>query len=69
MSTYTQLREALVEKYGRPTAATTTSESIRTQSSEWVLKHTVIRLTWYDGGRDIGIVSVRYSERRPSDSL
>jgi hypothetical protein len=39
------------------------------RATHWNLKHAVIRLTWYDAGRDLGIVSVRYFERQSPDSL
>lgn len=68
-STFAQLREALVEKYGRPTSSDTVTDRTTTHAVQWVLKSTVIRLAWYDGGPNIGIVSVRYTERKPSDSL
>lgn len=73
-STFALLRDALVEKYGRPTSEENTTDHtasgsrITTHTVQWNRRYTVIRLNWYDAG-DIGIVSARYSERKNLDSL
>lgn len=68
-SAFAQLQEALVEKYGRPTSAEKVTDRITTHTVQWNLRSTVIRLAWFDGGRDLGSVSIRYTERKPADSL
>lgn len=73
-SAYESLRQALIEKYGKPASEDTTSErnafgSLNvTKKVQWRLKSSTIVLTWSDYG-DIGYVAVRYSERKADSSL
>jgi hypothetical protein len=73
-SAYETLRQALVEKYGKPTSEDSTNDRnsfgsrSATKTVQWRLKSSMIVLTWSDYG-DIGYVSVRYSERKADTSL
>jgi hypothetical protein len=73
-SAYESLRQALIEKYGKPTSDDSTSdrnsfESLSvTKTVQWRLRSSTIVLTWSDYG-GIGYVSVRYSERKADTTL
>jgi hypothetical protein len=73
-SAYESLRQALIEKYGKPASEDSTSDRNAfgnvnvTKKVQWRLKSSTIVLTWSDYG-DIGYVAVRYSERKADSSL
>jgi hypothetical protein len=73
-SAYELLRQALIDKYSKPTSEDSTTDRNSfgsrkvTKKVQWRLKSSTIVLTWSDYG-DIGYVSVRYSERKADTSL
>ncbi len=74
-SAFSQLRAALVEKYGTPasegtaTHRTASGSVLRNRVVQWRMKHTTVTLTWYGEGDPVGMVAARYSERKSDSSL
>jgi hypothetical protein len=68
------LKEGLTEKYGKPTGEDQASrldahgDACITKTILWRLKSSTIRLQAY-GYDNIGYVEVRYSERKPDNTL
>lgn len=73
-SAFDALKQALVEKYGKPTSSDSTTEgtalgsAITTRTVIWRLRSSMVTLEWIEGG-DVGSVGVRYAERKPDPTI
>jgi hypothetical protein len=68
------LKDGLVEKYGRATSSDSVTDhnsygsAIVTRTITWRVKSSMITLEWIES-RSVGMVTVRYAERKPDPTL
>jgi hypothetical protein len=71
---FESLKSSLTEKYGRPTSSDSVTDyntfgnAIVTKSVIWRVKSSMITLTWIEA-TSVGMVLVRYAERKPDPTL